>query len=144
MRRFDHRPQVGPRAERVRRLRHGHHARTFVHERRQEVRAQRSRPVERKYADFGPLAFGQHLPRHDVRVVFHLADEDVVPGSDEGIAPGVGHRVERRRGARREDDLFLRGRPTNAAIRSRAASYSSVASSERKCTPRWMLAFRSR
>ena len=43
--------------------------------------------------------------------MLHLADEDVIPRTDERVAPGISHRVERRRGARREDDLLLFGRP---------------------------------
>ena len=108
MGRADDGPQVGPRAERIGGLRHSDHARACVEQRFEQVGAQRPLVVEGQHAQLGPLALGEQLPRHEVRVVFHLADDDVVARMHEALAPGVGHRVERRRGPGREDHLLLR------------------------------------
>ena len=111
MRRVDHGPQVGPRTERIGSLRHGDDTRASVDELAEQLATQTARIVERQHADFGALALGQQLPRHQVGVMLHLADEDVVARPDEPFAPGIGHGVERRGGAGREDHLLLLGGP---------------------------------
>ena len=105
MRRLDH----GPRTERIGRLRDGDRPRAGVHERRQTLRPQTAVVVEGQHAYLGSLALGQQLPRHDVRMVLHLADHDVVARLHEAFAPGIGDRIERRRGPGREDDLLAFG-----------------------------------
>ena len=50
------------------------------------------------------LALAQEMPRHDVGVVLHLAEQDLVAGP-EVAAEGRGHQVDRLGGALGEDDL---------------------------------------
>ncbi len=53
----------------------------------------------------GAALLGQHLPGHDVRVVFHFRDEDFVPLVDLTAAVAVGDQVDGLGGAADEDDL---------------------------------------
>lgn len=120
MRRVDNPAQFGPCAERIRRLRHGDGARTPVEQRRQQFGAQTPFVVEGQHPDFGPFAFAQHLPRNDIGVVLHFADDDVVARTDEFLAPRIGHRIERSRRAGRENHLFLLRRLDKGAGSARA------------------------
>ena len=113
--RIDDGPQVGTRSERIRSLRNGDDAGLVIQQRRQQFGAQAPLVVEGQDADFRPLAFGEHLPGHDIGVVLHLADKDIVARTDELFTPGIGHRIERSRSAGRKDDLFLFGRADKSA-----------------------------
>ena len=106
VRRLHDRTQIGPCAERVGCLRDGHHARAAVDQSVESFGHQPSRIVEGQHPQFGPLAQRDRLPRNEVRVVLHLAHDDIVARPQERIAPCVGHRVERCRRPRREDHLL--------------------------------------
>ena len=71
-------------------------------------------PAERRAG-----ALGQQLPRHDVAVVLHLGDHDLVAGPEpeplgaqerRGVGERVGQQVQRRRDVGGEDDLVARRR----------------------------------
>ena len=95
------------------------------------------RVVDRRDAQPRALFFAQHLPGHDVGVVLHGGDEHFVARADVRAAVGLRHEVDGFGGAAHEDDLArVGGVAETTAPSSRAASYSSVARSERKCTPR--------
>ena len=51
----------------------------------------------------------QLLPRHDVRVVLDIADDDFVAGFEAGRAPALRDEVDRLGGAAHEHDLAVRG-----------------------------------
>ena len=106
VRRLHDRTQIGPCTERVGCLRDGHHARAAVDQSVESFGHQPSRIVEGQHPQFGPLAQRDRLPRNEVRVVLHLAHDDIVARPQERIAPCVGHRVERCRRPRREDHLL--------------------------------------
>ena len=53
------------------------------------------------------LLLAEHLPRHDVRVVLEVRDDDLVAGADELAAVAVHHEIDALGAARREDDLAL-------------------------------------
>ena len=111
----DQRPQVGPRAQRIGSLRHGHHARPPVEQVAQAFGHQPARVVERQHPHLRPAALRGQLPRHQVGVVLHLADDDVVAFVQEPFAPGIGHRVERRRRPGCENDLLAAPGPDKRA-----------------------------
>ena len=74
-------------------------------------------------SEHGAGALGQHLPWHEVRVVFELGQEDFVPRPDVAAAPGRGHEIDGFRGAARENDFIraacvdeLRGADAGAFI----------------------------
>ena len=106
VRRLHDRTQIGPCAERVGCLRDGYHARAAVDQSVESFGHQPSRIVEGQHPQFGPLAQRDRLPRNEVRMVLHLAHDDIVARPQERIAPCVGHRVERCRRPRREDHLL--------------------------------------
>src|SRR5216684_7973581 len=86
------------------------------------------------------LLFAQDLPGHNVGVMLHGGDEHFVAGVNVSAAVGLRHEVDTFRGATNKDDLARISALRKPCTVLRDASYSSVACSERKCTPRWMLA----
>ena len=83
------------------------------------------------------LLFAQDLPGHDVGVMLHGGDEHFVAGANVSAAVGLRHEVDAFRRAADEDDLARVGGVEETLAPSCArASYSSVACSERKWTPR--------
>ena len=70
--------------------------------------------VDRHDADLRALLFGQHLPRHDVRVVLERGQDDFVAGADELAAIAVHHEVDRVRGAAGEDHFAVFARVDEA------------------------------
>ena len=100
------------------------------------------RVVDRRHAQARAGALAQHLPGHDVGVVLHVGDQDLVARRRRGAPEALRHQVDRLGGAAHEDDLARRSRgaeearaPCRAPPRSAA-----VASLERRWTPRWTLA----
>src|SRR5206468_44303 len=57
--------------------------------------------------DHGAVAFPQEMPGHDIGMVLHDRDDDLVAGLDVGFAPGIGHEVDRLGGVAGEDDLLV-------------------------------------
>ena len=57
-----------------------------------------------------PATLAHHLPRHDIRVVLHRADDDLVASGDEGFASGRCDEVDGLRSTTGEDKPFGRGR----------------------------------
>ena len=67
--------------------------------------------VEREIGHHGHITqlnaalFGQHLPRDDVRVMFHFRENDGVAFVEVGSSPSVGHEVDGFGGAAGDDHL---------------------------------------
>ena len=53
-----------------------------------------------------PATLAHHLPRHDIRVVLHRTDDDLVASRDEGFASGRCDEVDGLRSATGEDKTF--------------------------------------
>ena len=53
-----------------------------------------------------PTALAHHLPRHDIRVVLHRADDDLVASRDEGFASRRCDEIDGLRSAAGEDKTF--------------------------------------
>ena len=60
--------------------------------------------VDVDVADDGALLLRDELPGHQVRVVLHDRQDDLVAGVKVGVAPGVGDKVQRLCGVAGEDD----------------------------------------
>ena len=72
-----------------------------------------------------PFALAHHLPRDDVAVVLHGADEDFVALVDEGFAKGEGEQVDALGGASGEED-FGGGTGIDEATNGLAAGFVEV------------------
>ena len=82
----------------------------------------------------GAALVREHLPGHDVRVVLHLGDHDLVAGADVGAAPALRDQVDALGGATDEDEL----------VRMLGANEAANPVPGRLVrTPRWMLAHSS-
>ena len=55
----------------------------------------------------GALALAQKMPRHDVGMMLHDREHDLVAGLDALAAERIGDEIDRFRGVAGEDDLFL-------------------------------------
>ena len=78
--------------------------------------------VDRDHPEVGARALGDVLPRHEVRVVLELGDDDEVAGAEVVEAPRVRDEVDALGRAAREDDLARRRRVDERATFSRAPS----------------------
>ncbi len=78
--------------------------------------------VDRRPFDHRALALAQEMPRHDVGVVLHDREHDLVAGLDALAAERIGDEVDRLGGVAGEDDLFLAPGIEEAATFSRAPS----------------------
>ena len=74
----------------------------------QDSMSRRPSGVIRNGAKPGSSCLGQHLPRHDVGVMFHGGEDDQVAGADVRAAPGLGHQVDRLGGVPHENDFTRR------------------------------------
>ena len=63
--------------------------------------------VDRSPSDHRALALAQEMPRHDVGMVLHDREHDLVAGLDALAAEGVGDEIDGFGGIAGEDDLFL-------------------------------------
>ena len=63
--------------------------------------------VDRRPFDDGALALAQEMPRHDVGMVLHDREHDLVAGLDALAAERIGDEIDRLGGVAGEDDLFL-------------------------------------
>ena len=105
-------------AERVRHVRHADEPCALVEQLFVFVDQQFAGIVDRHDADPCSLLVGQHLPRHDVRMVLERGQDDFVAGVDE-LAPVTVHRqVDRFGGAAGEDHLALLARVDEARERA--------------------------
>ena len=77
------------RAERVRHVHDADEFRARVEELLVLVEQQLTGVVDRHDADRRALLLGQHLPRHDVRMVLERGQDDFVAGADELAAVAV-------------------------------------------------------
>ena len=68
------------------------------------------------------LLFGEHLPRHDVRVMLERRQDDFVAGFEELAPVAVHHEVDRLGRAAGEDDSRFFARIDEARILRRASS----------------------
>ena len=78
--------------------------------------------VDRRPLDHRALALAQEMPRHDVGVVLHDREHDLVARLDALAAERVGDEVDRLGGVAGEDDLFGPPALRNARTFSRAPS----------------------
>ena len=60
---------------------------------------------DRRYPEDGPGLLAEHLPRDDVRMMFHAGDDDLVTRSHLRAAERLGHQVDAFRGVAGEDHL---------------------------------------
>ena len=105
VRQVDHRRQVGPRPQHVRRLRDADDPRPFVEQFRQFFGHQAPRIVERYDSQFSPFTLADQLPRNDVRVMFHFGGNHVVARMDILLAETVRHGIDRGGRPGRKNDL---------------------------------------
>jgi hypothetical protein len=78
------------------------------------VERELARVVDRHYAELRALLLAQHLPRHDVRVVLQVGEDDLVAGADERAPVTLHHEVDAVGHVRREDHLALLARVEEA------------------------------
>ena len=72
----------------------------------ERVEVQLALVVEADDRELGAAAQRELLPGHEVRVVLHLGDDHAVARPDVGVAPRVGHEVERLGDVAGEDRLL--------------------------------------
>ncbi len=94
------------RAEGVRDVGHRHQLRRAVQSFLNAVPIERTVLVDFGHVEVKPAFLSEQLPRNDVRVVFHAADEDAVAGMQVGAAPSLGHEVDAVGGALGPDDFL--------------------------------------
>ena len=63
--------------------------------------------IDRRPLDDGAMPFPEEMPGHDVGMVLHDRDHDLVAGLDVGFAPGRGDEVDRLGRVAGEDDLLV-------------------------------------
>ena len=78
--------------------------------------------VDRRPFDDRALALAQEMPRHDVGMVLHDREHDLVARLDALAPERVGDEIDRLGGVAGEDDLFLALGVEKAATFSRAPS----------------------
>ena len=81
-------------AEGVGNVHHGNELRALVQERIEFFHDHFARIVDRHDLEHGTGFLAEHLPRHDVGVVLHVGDEDLVALADVLAAVGLGHDVD--------------------------------------------------
>ena len=100
--------QIGSSAQRIRCLRDGHHAGTLVQKRIQLLGHQATPIVKGQNTNLSTTSLGHSLPRHDIGVVLHLADNNVIALVQEPFAPGIGYGIDRSGSTRSKDNLLAR------------------------------------
>ena len=96
------------RAQGVREVRHGRHARLRREQPLELVHEQLASIVHRRDAEHGALPLAEQLPGHDVRVVLHRGDEDFVSRADVRVPPRARDEVDALGRVPRVDDLARR------------------------------------
>mmetsp|Transcript_74937 Transcript_74937/g.193395 ORF Transcript_74937/g.193395 Transcript_74937/m.193395 type:complete len:283 (-) Transcript_74937:553-1401(-) len=92
-------------AQHVRDVGHGHQASALAEQALEVVAIEHAVWRQPRKEHLGALLLGDHLPRHEVGVVLHDRDDDLITLTDVGATPGVGHHVDRLRSVPCEDDL---------------------------------------
>ena len=77
------------RPEHVRDLGDRHQPRFIIQQCVELLKLQRPVKVKRNDPQLRANALTEHLPRHDIGVVLHLGDDDVIPRVDLRVAPAV-------------------------------------------------------
>ena len=95
------------RAEHVRHVGDRHHLGARTDQLLEFVDQEVSLIVDRRPFDHRALAFAEEMPRHDVGMVLHDREDDLVAGLDALAAERIGDEVDRLGGIAGEDDLFL-------------------------------------
>ena len=128
------------RAEHVRHVRHRHDPGPVVQQPLVLVEAQLAGVRHRDHTQACALLLAEDLPRHDVRVMLHLGDDDLVAGADVRAAVGLGDEVDGLGRAADEDDLLRVGRveePPDRFARRLVRSRSRVRSENAHRDGRW-------
>ena len=115
-------------AERVRDVRDGDEPRARTDAALELIEQQLAAVVDRRDDEARAARVARHLPRHQVRVVLHRGDQDLVAGSDARAGEARGDQVDRLGGAAQQDHFAHVGRiqqPAHgfatALVRSRRA-----------------------
>ena len=109
VRQFDDALDRQPRAGHVGDMRHRDDAGAGRQHRLEGAEVELAGIVGRGHQQFRADPVAQYLPRHDVRVVLDIADDDLVAGFQVRRAPALGHQVDRLGGAAQKNDLALVG-----------------------------------
>ena len=102
-------------AERVGDVGDGDHLGTRAEELLELVHDQFAGIVDRRNLDHRAATLGDELPRHDVRMMLHDGQHDLVARPELGPAPARGDQVDSLGGAADEDDFALIGRAEELA-----------------------------
>ena len=76
------------------------------------------------------LAFPQEMPRHNIRMVLHYAEHDLIASLDPRRKIGIGHEIDRLGAAARKNDL-VRMRGIEEALHARPSMLVAVGRSTR-------------
>ncbi len=90
-------------------MHHRHQSGTFIEQLPEFIHDEIAIIVNGDYAQLRPGLFTQQLPGHDIGMVFHLGDDDLVTVTDVGTTITLCHQVDGIRRPAGEDDL-LNGR----------------------------------
>ena len=77
-----------------------------IEQRRQQIQLQRAISIERNNAQLCAYAGAQHLPRNNVGMVLHLANDNVITCPHIATAPTVGYQVNTLRRTTHKHQLF--------------------------------------
>ena len=97
-------------AQRVGDVRHGYNLGALGYQGLQFPEHQLPFIVERQHFQRRAAVLAGQLPRHDVRVVLHFGNDDLVARVQVGAPEGGRHQIDGLGRAAREDDLLCRGR----------------------------------
>ncbi len=116
MRQFDQVPHRVDRAKGVGEMGHCNQPGAGAKQALEFFQQQFARVVDRRHPQDGTRALARQLPRHDIGMVLHRADQDLVAGPQALSVTGR-HQVDRLRGATHEHDLLAPGRMDQALHR---------------------------
>ncbi|AEW73302.1 hypothetical protein EcWSU1_01864 [Enterobacter ludwigii] len=81
-------------SQHVRNLGHGHQPRTRIQQRVELLKLEGAINIQWDHPQLRTDTLTEHLPRHDIGMVLHLGDDDVIPRVDLRVAPAVGNKVD--------------------------------------------------
>ena len=93
-------------AEHVRHMREGDELRLRPDEAGEVIDIQRAVIADARPFQHRALPLAQEVPRHDVGVMLHLGEHDLIARLDQGAEETLSHQVERLGAAMRQDDLL--------------------------------------
>ena len=102
----DDRFEVGHRTKRIRGLGYGHHLSTLVDKLRKHIHPKLAALIEGQYPKLSTTTCRSQLPGHDIRVVLHLRDNDVIARAKIPRTPSIGDKIYRCSSSCREDNLL--------------------------------------